>query len=252
MKIDHLVINIDRKYQTEEGPIASIRNAGLPYDPKMGKGNRGFQASNLWIGREYMEMVSLQKEDGGGWKGEWVESYQKGHRGLVCLMLDVADLQEIYQIKSDRGLRITAPEYLSFKWGLGLFTRTMPWMNSYFPFFEGVPFQIGLQQMKDEQSEAEMRQYMAPNADENGISGIGQVTVKGRYTENDFHLLSAIFPEAEVGTNVIEVNLAEKQQKLIFKRSNNFTVQVSTHCENEKYSGKQVQIENTTISLGEQ
>ena len=47
---------------------------------------------------------------------------------------------------------ISEPKYLQFKWGFGLFTRTMPWRNSYFTFFEGIPLQIGLQQMKDEKS----------------------------------------------------------------------------------------------------
>ena len=35
--------------------------------------------------------------DGGGWKPEWVEKYNKGHRGLICLMQDVDDLDEIYR-----------------------------------------------------------------------------------------------------------------------------------------------------------
>lgn len=148
LRIDHLVVNIDKKYQTDKTVIQSVRNTGFPYEPKWGKGTKGFKASNIWIGNEYLEMIHLLKNDGGGWKAEWVEKYNKGHRGLICLMLDVDDLDKIYEEMIDTN--ITKPQYLQFKWGFGLFTKTMPWRNSYFPFFEGVPLQIGLQQMKDE------------------------------------------------------------------------------------------------------
>ena len=97
LRIDHLVVNIDKKYQTDELEIQSIRNTGLPYEPKWGKGTKGFKASNIWIGNEYLEMINLLKKDGGGWKPEWVEEYNKGHRGLICLMLDVVDVDKIYE-----------------------------------------------------------------------------------------------------------------------------------------------------------
>ena len=97
LRIDHLVVNIDKKYQTDEIAIQSIRDTGVPYEPKWGKGTKGFKASNIWIGNEYLEMIYLLKKDGGGWKPEWVEKYNKGHRGLICLMLDVDDLDKIYE-----------------------------------------------------------------------------------------------------------------------------------------------------------
>lgn len=65
LRIDHLVVNIDKKYQTDELEIQSIRNTGLPYEPKWGKGTKGFKASNIWIGNEYLEMINLFKKDGG-------------------------------------------------------------------------------------------------------------------------------------------------------------------------------------------
>ena len=40
LRIDHLVVNIDKKYQTDELEIQSIRNTGLPYEPKMGQRNK--------------------------------------------------------------------------------------------------------------------------------------------------------------------------------------------------------------------
>ena len=65
----------------------------------------------------------------------------------------------------------------------------MPWRNSYFPFFEGIPLQIGLQQMRDEKSVEFMRQYMVPNAKDNGIDGIEEIKIKGAFTESDFKLI---------------------------------------------------------------
>ena len=37
LRIHHLVLNIDKKYQKDKIEIQSIRNAGLPYEPKTGK-----------------------------------------------------------------------------------------------------------------------------------------------------------------------------------------------------------------------
>lgn len=33
----------------------------LPYEPKWGKGTKGFNVSNLWIGNEYLEMVNIKR-----------------------------------------------------------------------------------------------------------------------------------------------------------------------------------------------
>ena len=49
--------------------IQSIRNTGVPYEPKWGKGTKGFKASNIWIGNEYLEMIPPIKY---GWW--WVET----------------------------------------------------------------------------------------------------------------------------------------------------------------------------------
>ncbi|MGE7919060.1 hypothetical protein ACQKM9_08925 [Viridibacillus sp. NPDC093762] len=59
MKIDHLVLNVDSKYHVEGEQVNAIRSIGLPYKPKKGKGTKGFKVSNIWIGKEYFEMVNL-------------------------------------------------------------------------------------------------------------------------------------------------------------------------------------------------
>ncbi|WP_406242438.1 hypothetical protein ACF3M2_19685 [Tissierella carlieri] len=106
LRIDHLVINIDEKYQIDNDTINSIRNSGYPYEPKWGKGTKGFKASNIWIGQEYFEMIRLLKKDGGGWRKEWVEKYNKGHRGLICIIFETNDLDKDYHRLKQKGLKL--------------------------------------------------------------------------------------------------------------------------------------------------
>lgn len=247
LRIDHLVVNVEKKYQTEPFEIQSIRDAGLPYEPKWGKGTRGFKASNLWIGNEYLEMIHLLKQDGGGWKQEWVEQYNEGHRGLICLMIDVDSLDQIYEEMSNlHSINLSKPQYLQFKWGFGLFTRTMPWRNSYFPFFDGIPLQIGLQQMKDEKSVEFMRKYMVPNARDYGIHGIKEMTIQGAFTESDFSLIHRIFKNREAIDNGVVVYL-DHNQKLFFTNADDYEVQISLASDND--NGSEVMIENISITI---
>ena len=247
LRIDHLVVNVDKKYQTNKNEIQSIRNTMLPYEPKWGKGTKGFKASNIWIGNEYFEMIHLLKKDGGGWKTEWVEKFNEGHRGLICLMLDVDNVDEIYEeMINVYSINISEPKYLQFKWGLGLFTRTMPWRNSYFPFFEGIPLQIGLQQMKDEKSVQFMRQYMVPNARDNGINGIEEIKIKGPFTDSDFQLINKIFKTKESIDNGVVVYL-DNNQKLFFEYADEYKVDIRTASNDVKHS--EIKIENMLVSI---
>ena len=134
-KLDHFVVNVDKCYQKDKDIIDKIINTGFPYKPTWGKGTKGFKASNLWIGNEYFEMISILKPDGGGWKTEWVNCYNNGHRGLICIMLDVANIDELYTLLRKKNIEITKPEHLKFKWFFNMLTRTMPWQNCYTNFF---------------------------------------------------------------------------------------------------------------------
>lgn len=184
--------------------------------------------------------------EGAGWKPEWVEEYNKGHRGLICLMLDVVDLDEIYEeMVNIYSISISKPKYLQFKWGFGLFTRTMPWRNSYFPFFEGIPLQIGLQQMRDEKSVEFMRQYMVPNSKDNGINGIEEIKINGAFTESDFKLINTIFKTKESIENGVVIYL-DYNQKIFFESADEYKVTVTLYSSNIKHS--EVKIENILIS----
>ncbi|HHU72426.1 MAG TPA: hypothetical protein GXZ21_10405 [Clostridiales bacterium] len=246
MKLDHLIINISDEYQLDNRTIDEIRENGFPYEPKWGKGTKGFRASNLWIGNEYFEMIRLLKQDGGGWREEWVNHYNQGHRGLICLMLDVEDIDLEYQRILNKGIDITEPKYLQFKWFFNLLTRTMPWRNSYINFFKGIPMQIGFQQMKDKKSLDFMREYMVPNSRDNGIEGINKVIIKGEFLEEDYELIEQIFEEGEKDNDSIIVNLSNNQQ-LIFQKSSFYSVEVFTYGNNENYHNGKIKIENVHV-----
>lgn len=246
MKIDHLVINVDKIYQTDKSVINKIKSNGFPYEPKWGKGTSGFKASNIWIGNEYFEMIRILKENGGGWRKEWVEKYNRHHRGLICLFIDTDNIREEYDRIRNLGVAVSEPGYLKFKWFFGLLTRVMPWQNAYLPFFEGVPFQLGFQQMKDEASKKWMQQYMIPNSRENGIEKITALNLYGSYSENDKKLIRNIFSNAVSDKNKIIVELSSRQ-KLFFIQDKTHHVEVLTQHTDDRLKNKKFNIHNISI-----
>lgn len=243
MKLDHFVINVDEKYQKDKDIIEGIRNKKFPYEPKWGKGTKGFKVSDLWIGNEYLEMVHILKKNGGGWIPEWTAKYNQGHRGVICIMLDVANIDCIYQSLLEKGIQITKPEWLEFKWCFNLLTRKMPWRNCYIPFFENVPFQIGFQEMKDDKSREFMNQYMVPNARDYGIDGIHRVVIKGQYTNRDFDMITKVFGErVQKDKNMVRVKLSE-EQSFEFIEEVSYQIEMYTNSN----TGKFIEIENVRI-----
>lgn len=235
MKLDHLVINVHKKYQIDQGIIGTLRTAGFPYEPKWGKGTKGFKVSNLWIGNEYFEMVRILKPHGGGWIPEWTKRYKQGHRGMICLMLDVEDMDVLYSSLKTKNIQVTPPQWLEFKWFFNLLTRRMPWRNCYIPFFEGAMFQIGFQQMKDEKARNFMQQYMVPNSRDNGITGITTVSIRAPFTSYDFEVITAVFSDHVAPTLInetsVKVNLPSRQS-IEFAKDSQYQLKVYTATEN--------------------
>lgn len=251
MRIDHLVINVGEKYQKDQQIIEAIRKQGFPYEPTKGKGTKGFKASNLWIDNEYFEMIRILKEDGGGWVEEWTKRYLEGHRGLICLMIDVEDIEALYEKLKSKGITLTRPEWLRIKLLLGI-TMKMPWRNSYLSFFEKVPFQIGFQQIKDKKSLEYMRRQMEPNSRQNHIEGISKVVIYGGFTDKEFDRLSAVFESRanrkvdEEGRACLEVRLNSKQ-KLELIEASNYKVEVYTTSKVTRDIEASTTIENITL-----
>ncbi|WP_339290313.1 VOC family protein [Paenibacillus sp. FSL E2-0201] len=245
MKIDHLVVNVDRNIHEDQTFVKAVQTLGLPYEPKWGKGTKGFKVSNIWIGNEYFEWVRIKKKDGGGWLKSWTEDYLGGHRGLIGFALDVEDIDAVYKELSSRNIEASTPEPLRFRWFFNLLNRTMPWKNSYIPKFEGVPFQFFLQQMNDEKSLAFMQQYMVPNSRDQNIQGISQVNIYGAWTQKDKKLLKDIFTDVVVQDGMITISLGS--QRICCVDAETYRVEVLLDCRNDEYSKKELEVGNLLI-----
>lgn len=114
--IDHIVVNVNEKYQKNIQFIEEVNRLGLPYTPSKGKGNKGFKASNLWIGDEYFEFIYIKSKDGGGWIKDWVDKYNSGHRGVIGLFLKTNNIEETSEALKSYG--ISNPERISFPFSL--------------------------------------------------------------------------------------------------------------------------------------
>lgn len=245
MKIDHLVINVDRYVHEEKDFVKKVNSLGLPYEPKWGKGTKGFKVSNLWIGDEYFEMVRIKNKDGGGWVPSWTEAYHNGHRGLIGFALDVEDIEAVYKRLVRQKIEVSSPEPLRFRWFFNLLHKTMPWKNSYLPVFEGVPFQFFLQQMNDEKSKNFMQQYMVPNSKDQNINGISQVKIYGAWTEKDKELIKEIFAHCEVEDKKITIFL--DNQTICCIDSDTYKVEVLLDCNHSEYAKRELNMGNLRI-----
>lgn len=245
MKIDHLVLNVDRLIQEDTGYIKSVHSIGLPYNPKWGKGTKGFKVSNIWVGKEYFELVQIKREDGGGWINKWTEKYNEGHRGLIGFALEVENIDETYQKLLDRNISVTPPEPLKFRWFFNLLNKTMPWRNSYLPEFKGIPFQFFLQQLNDERSKNYMEQYMVPNSRDNGIEGISEVVIYGQLDDDDKKILFSLFDHYEEREDSLNITLGT--QTIRYIESSTYRVEVKLNCNNQNYSEMNINIHNLQI-----
>ncbi len=242
MKIDHIVLNIDEKYQNDNSIITKIRNNGLLYEPQKGKGTGGFKVSNIWIGEEYFEMVNILKEDGGGWIKEWTDMYNRGHRGLICLIIEVEDIDKLYSKLQDKKIEITKPEWLKIRLFFNLISKKMPWKNAYLPFFSEVPFQLGFQQLKDESTREYMRKRMEPNTIKNNINGIKEINIYGNFKDAELDLMEDIFDKTNREDNNLEIVLNTRQRIRLIK-SEDYKVEVLT----DSKMGNEINIENLKI-----
>ena len=245
LKIDHLVVNVESYVQEDENFINKVRSIGLPYEPKWGKGTKGFKVSNIWIGDEYFEFIKIKSKDGGGWIESWTQDYHSGQRGLIGFALEVDDIEATYQKLISQNIQVSTPEPLKFKWFFNLLSKTMPWKNAYLPKFEGMPFQFFLQQLNDEKSKAYMQKYMVPNSREKNIEGILEVKIYGTLTEQDKNIIKALFQDYKINASTITASLGH--QTISFIESKNHSVEVILDCDNEEMSNKQLEIGDNLI-----
>jgi len=238
-------VNVDQSIQEDKVIINSFHSIGLPYNPKWGKGTKGFKVSNIWIGDEYFEFARIKRSDGGGWIQDWTTKYNNGHRGLIGFALEVEDIEATYRKLLAQQVDISPPEPLKFRWFFNLLTRTMPWRNAYLPAFQGVPFQFFLQQMNDEKAKQFMQQYMVPNSRDNEIHRIDEVIIYGQLTTEDKAIIYALFDNCVVKDEILTIKMED--QTIKFVHNGTYKVEVILECHNMQYTGKNVLFNNVHI-----
>ena len=85
LTLDHFVVHIDNDPAILADLKKRLVGSGVPFEPEWGKGTKGFKAANIWIGRQYFEIIRILRPDGGGWVPRWVERHHRGRRGLYCV-----------------------------------------------------------------------------------------------------------------------------------------------------------------------
>ena len=79
-----------------------------------------------------LRWYGLKEKDGGGWKADWVEKYNNGHRGIIAIYLVTDRLDEIREELKCIGIPVSEPERISFRWFFGLLKKTMPWRSIFY------------------------------------------------------------------------------------------------------------------------
>ena len=247
IRLDHFVINIDNNQFNLAELKKEIGPKGYPFEPGRGKGTKGFKVANLWIGQQYFEMVWLKKADGGGWKKDWVEKYNSGHRGMIALFLMTDNLDEIRAGLLSRGVRVSGPERISFRWFFGLLKRTMPWRSIYTEPIPGTDLQICFGEMDSIKVMENMKRYMTPNSSSKGITGIKEALVKLNSSPEVSEYLKKLFPQLkkqhdklvyEMDNSVLAFQLSDKQGVEILLKATTSNIGLT---------GKKFRIENVEV-----
>lgn len=246
MRIDHLVLNVDQEYQKQSEKVTLINEVGFPYDPKKGKGTKGFKVSNLWIGRQYFEMVNILEKDGGGWKKEWVELFNKGYKGCVCVMIETDNINEIERKAAEWNLKNVKQERICYKI-FGFFKMNCPWVNLYLPSFDNMPFQIGFQQYDDPNYLSKVEKRMQPNSKQNNINELSKIAIHGQWSRQDFEMLDFVFSDYITEKTETELKIQfSNNQSIEFILADELSFSVYTESENNS-TGEFVQIENIRL-----
>lgn len=214
MKLDHFVVHIENDDAILEQLKRTIEPLGFPFEPTWGKGTAGFKAANIWIGRQYFEIIRLLKPDGGGWPEKWVQRHHTGKRGVYCIFLVTDDLSAIANSLSVHGVPIQGPERISFRAFFGLFKKTLPWQLIYLPEIPGTHLEIGFIQY-DPDPKDRIKQFLVPNSDERGIMGISAATVHLPLDERSREFLKRVFPGIQENGHGLSVPLKNGELKFL-------------------------------------
>ena len=249
IRLDHFVLNIDNDMQKLKELKERIEPLGFPFEPTWGKGTKGFKVANIWIGLQYLEMVWLKNKDGGGWKADWAEKYTKGHRGIIAIYLMTDRLDEIREELNSRGIPVSEPERVSFRWFFGLFKKTMPWRSIFTAPIPGTDLQICYGELDSPDVMEKMKAYMVPNAIDNGIEGVKEATVKGNFSEEAWAYIQRLFPKAELTGTCLTYDMGTTRLSFESGEKPGLRVELKAETTDKKYSGNSFEIENLKVYI---
>jgi hypothetical protein len=207
LKLDHFVVHIDNDEKILSDLKGEIEPLGFPFEPQWGKGTKGFKAANIWIGRQYFEIIRLLRPDGGGWVPKWIKRHSDGIRGLYCIFIATKEIEKIASNLKISGLQIQGPERITFKAFFGLIKKTLPWRLIYLPPIPGTNLEIGFIQYDPDPSDR-IKQYLVPNSDERGITGVSSARVHLPLSDEARTYLQKLFPGGASSQNQFEIPLS--------------------------------------------
>jgi len=248
-RLDHFVVNIDNDLEKLKRLKKQIEPLGYPFEPTWGKGTKGFKVANLWIGLQYLEMVWLKKKDGGGWRAEWVKKYNNGLRGINAIYLMTDNLEEIREELKSKGIPVSEPERISFRWFFGLLQKTMPWRSIFTDPIPGTDLQICYGEMDSPDFMEKMKTYMVPNASVNGIEGVKEAIVKGSFSEEAWVYIRKLFPNAKANGSRRTYDMGTTLLSFESSEELGLNVELKVVTANEIYLGKSFDVENLKISM---
>jgi hypothetical protein len=249
IRLDHFVVNIDNDMGKLKELKKQIEPLGYPFEPTWGKGTKGFKVANIWIGLQYLEMVWLKEKDGGGWKADWVEKYNNGYRGIIAIYLMTDRLDEIREELKCRGIPVSEPERISFRWFFGLLKKTMPWRSIFTAPIPGTNLEICYGELDSPDIMEKMKAYMVPNAAVYGIEGIKAATVKGNFSEEAWIYIQKLFPDVELKGTSLTYDMGTTCLSFELSEKTGLNVELNAVTVNKKYLGKSFEVENLKVTL---
>lgn len=179
MKLDHIVIHLDRGVSGRDEAEAALVAAGIPFDPRKGKTARGFSTLLVWIGRQYFELVTIASPQN-SWQPEWAARYAAGDRGCYCVFFELEhDIDAVWSAMRRAGLAPRAVERTRFRWFFGLFGMRMPWRFFVTDALPGTGIEIGFIQY-DPGTREKYAKSCVPNAADLGLIGLGAAQIASR------------------------------------------------------------------------
>jgi hypothetical protein len=246
MRLDHFVIHTSNSEQLLQDLKGTIEPMGFPFEPKWGKGSKGFKVSNIWVGQEYFEIVRLLDPVNNDWVPRWANEFNQGARGIFCLFIETQKMDTLKQALQGRGVNALGPERTRFKILLGLFSKKMPWRYLTTPPIPGTSFEIGFIEY-DPGVREKFKDYMVPNSERNGILGIESADVMVPHLESNLTFLKNIFPDINRQQNKWVVPLGKHLLSFREATSERLHVRLYATTTNAERKGRRFQVENVEV-----